>query len=207
MTDNIVSNAFNFSDYIESGVEPRAGTYSVNVTVAKLTGNNLRGPLIDLAITRNPMNNADVGFGKGWNINLTQYNRIAKKVQLRTGQTFLVTDLGIVGDIYLPYRKTEDIRFVRLPNKSYKIYHLNGEVEELSNEGLLISIVSKEGYRINFQYQKYLNQDVVSRIFDELGNEIVFEYESRFTQIHRFPNTPQSQTSVFIKRPTNMVIC
>ncbi|HCG6670478.1 TPA: RHS repeat protein [Vibrio parahaemolyticus] len=203
MTENIISNAFNFSEFIETGVDPRTGTYSVNITIAKLTGNNLRGPQIDLVLSHNFMSSTDIGFGKGWNIGLTQYNRLAKKVQLRTGQSFLVTDLGGIGEIHLPYRKTKDIKFVRLSDQSYKVIHLSGEVEELSRDGLLTSLISKEGYRLHFQYQKYLDQDVVRRIYDEQGHEILIEYGTTLTRVHRLPNTPQSQMTSFAKRPTN----
>jgi hypothetical protein len=66
------SNAFNFQSYVQHGVDPRTGQYTVSLAVPALKSNTLAGPELPLRIAFNPMNTRDDGFGLGWGINLTE---------------------------------------------------------------------------------------------------------------------------------------
>ncbi|RMR11826.1 YD repeat-containing protein [Pseudomonas amygdali pv. ulmi] len=61
---SVHSNAFNFLSYVQSGVDPRTGQYTVAITLPDVKTNGLRGPGMPLALNYNPLNRQDSGFGK-----------------------------------------------------------------------------------------------------------------------------------------------
>ncbi|EGH65655.1 YD repeat-containing protein, partial [Pseudomonas syringae pv. actinidiae str. M302091] len=93
---SVHSNAFNFMSYLQSGVDPRTGQYTVSITLPEVKTNGLRGPTLPLVLSYNPLNVQDSGFGFGWNLQLSQYEPGSQIVSLSSGETFKVQ--GISGD-------------------------------------------------------------------------------------------------------------
>ncbi|MBA1205390.1 hypothetical protein G7009_27160, partial [Pseudomonas capeferrum] len=73
-TSNVNSNALNFLSHMQNGVDPRTGLYTLSVDLPKLSGNDLLGPELDLALRYSPLNLHDSGYGKGWNLQLSQFD-------------------------------------------------------------------------------------------------------------------------------------
>lgn len=48
------SNAFNFLSYLQGGVDPRTGQYTVAISLPALKVNNLAGPELSLQLLFNP---------------------------------------------------------------------------------------------------------------------------------------------------------
>ncbi|MBA1205383.1 hypothetical protein G7009_27125, partial [Pseudomonas capeferrum] len=71
---SVHSNAFNFMSYLNSGVDPRTGLYTLAIDFPTVTGNDLLGPELDLALRYSPLNLHDSGYGKGWNLQLSQFD-------------------------------------------------------------------------------------------------------------------------------------
>ncbi|MBA6092191.1 hypothetical protein H4C81_25470 [Pseudomonas monteilii] len=62
----IHSNATNFQSFLQSGVDPRTGQYTLAIKLPTLAGNDLIGPQLPLQLAFSPLNDQDSGFGKGW---------------------------------------------------------------------------------------------------------------------------------------------
>ncbi|RMM02132.1 YD repeat protein, partial [Pseudomonas syringae pv. maculicola] len=45
---SVHSNAFNFMSYLQSGVDPRTGQYTVSINLPEVKSNGLRGPVVPL---------------------------------------------------------------------------------------------------------------------------------------------------------------
>ena len=98
LSTSVHSNAFNFMSFVQSGVDPRTGQYTVSITLPDIKTNGLRGPGFPLALNYNPLNTQDSGFGLGWNLGLSQYTPGSQILALSTGETFKVDDSN--GDQY-----------------------------------------------------------------------------------------------------------
>lgn len=91
------SNAFNFLSYLQHGVDERTGQYTMSLSLPALKCNALAGPEFPLAISFNPMNTGDDGFGVGWGIGLSEFRERGRQLSLSTGESFTVT-----GDSAIP---------------------------------------------------------------------------------------------------------
>ena len=98
----IHSNATNFQSFLQSGVDPRTGQYTLAIKLPTLAGNDLIGPQLPLQLAFSPLNDQDSGFGKGWSLGLTQYVPGSHMLTLHSGETFKVTGDGAQPDLPLP---------------------------------------------------------------------------------------------------------
>lgn len=87
---SVHSNAFNFMSFIEGQVDPRTGQYTCSIQLPELSANKLCGPVLPLSLNFNPLNSGDSGFGKGWNLQLSQFNPSSGVLALHTGEVFKV---------------------------------------------------------------------------------------------------------------------
>ena len=94
LSSSVHSQAFGFMSFLQNGVDPRTGQYTLSVSFPELKSNWLCGPAVPLALSFNPMNILDSGFGLGWNLNLSQFTPHNSILALCTGETFKVTGSG-----------------------------------------------------------------------------------------------------------------
>ncbi|YCI11599.1 hypothetical protein M1E16_09365 [Pseudomonas sp. Z2-11] len=85
------SQAFNFMSFLQNGVDPRTGQYTVSINFPEIKCNELCGPVVPLGLAFNPINVLDSGFGLGWNLNLSQFTPNDSILALSTGETYKVT--------------------------------------------------------------------------------------------------------------------
>ncbi len=52
---SVHSNAFNFMSFIQGGVDPRTGQYTVAIDLPELKANDLQGPGFALRLAFNPL--------------------------------------------------------------------------------------------------------------------------------------------------------
>ncbi|MFP3514896.1 RHS repeat domain-containing protein [Pseudomonas sp. SIMBA_077] len=157
---NVVhSNAFNFMDYLQSGVDMRTGQYLIGIDFPAINANQLRGPTVPLHLSFSPLNTQDSGFGKGWSLNLSQFTPASKMVALSTGETFKVTGSGENADVR--ERKLTTFQFSFLANNTYRIVHKSGLVEELTEFGtgvdaiaLPYRIYAPSGHAVYLEYKR-----------------------------------------------------
>jgi hypothetical protein len=83
------NGAVNFHSYIESGVDPRTGTFSANLLLGTLLE-----PDFDVRLCYSPLNQKNFGFGNGWRIPVTIYNTKSKLLSLSDGRMYEVKEDG-----------------------------------------------------------------------------------------------------------------
>lgn len=136
---SVYSNAFNFSAYVETGVDPRTGQYTIGLRLPKLKGNDLQGPDFELKLFYTPLNTVDSGFGKGWNLQLTQVRRSGQGevLTLSSGETYKITDEEADGRLLMREQKLVQFTLYREAAAEpggparYRVVHRSGLVEVL----------------------------------------------------------------------------
>lgn len=124
------SNAFNFMSFISNSVDPRTGQYTLAIVLPELPANRLQGPDLPLQLAYNPLNTEDSGFGKGWNINLSQYVPGTGALSLHTGEQFVVNSTESQPAL-IREKKLDSFRFYRDDASNYRVVHKSGLVEHL----------------------------------------------------------------------------
>lgn len=124
------SNAFNFMSFMSNAVDPRTGQYTLAIQLPQLPANLLRGPDLPLQLAYNPLNTVDSGYGKGWNINLSQYVPSTRALSLHTGEQFTVNSTA-VKPARIDEQKLISFRFFQDDDRNYRVVHRSGLVEHL----------------------------------------------------------------------------
>lgn len=130
------SNAFNFLSFVQTGVDPRTGLYTVSVSLPEVKTNDLSGPAVPLTLTFNPLNTLDSGFGLGWNLALTQYTPSNQVLSVHSGESFKVTSRapGNPARMLMKEQKIENFQLYDIsgdPRGDFKVVHKSGLVEIL----------------------------------------------------------------------------
>ncbi|UWF46972.1 sugar-binding protein [Pseudomonas sp. N3-W] len=178
----IHSNAFNFQSFVQSGVDPRTGLYTVSLSLHEVEANDLRGPAVPLKLNYNPINTTDKGYGVGWGLALTQYTPATQIVSVYSGETFKVT--GDYRDENDPTRlkmKEQKIQSFKLytltndPRGEYQVVHKSGLVEILKLMGaspqsaMPVKMYSPQGHEVTLTYDNGGQGLMVSSIRDSQG--------------------------------------
>ena len=189
---SVSSNAFNFSNFINSQVDPRTGQYTCTLSLPELKANQLMGPTVPLHLNFNPMNSADSGFGKGWNLQLSQFNPANGLLALYTGETFKVNVQG--ADSVIPEKKIDSFHFHVLDNKRYRIEHKSGLVEILEvGQGQLampVQMLSPQGHSVSLKYEPFGTEPLLNSINNEDGSSLLsLVRTANVMEIKLFPGT------------------
>lgn len=170
MSTSVHSNAFNFRSYMDHGVDPRTGQYTVSLAVPALKSHTLAGPPLQLSIAFNPLNTRDAGFGLGWGINLTEFAPENGLLSLGTGETFKVTGTGDTPNI--PERKLPTFHFHKQSSDIYRVVHKSGMVEVLKVFGgstplaLPTEILGSDGRGVQLSYVTFQGRERLSTVSD-----------------------------------------
>ncbi|WP_166367074.1 RHS repeat domain-containing protein [Pseudomonas akapageensis] len=165
------SNAFNFLSFVQNSVDPRTGQYTATIDLPELKSNDLCGPVLPLQLAFNPLNILDSGFGRGWNLNLSQYTPPNSMLALSTGETFKVTGSGPQPSIR--EKKLDSFHFYNDGNDTYRVVHKSGLVEILQTLGsgadrvaLPSRVCSPSGHWISLHYTSFRGQPCLASIKD-----------------------------------------
>ncbi|MDP9521741.1 RHS repeat domain-containing protein [Pseudomonas putida] len=173
------SNAFNASGFVQNNVDPRTGQYALSINLPPLVGNDQVGPELPIRLVFNPFSDKNVGFGRGWYIDLTQYVPGTRMLRLHTGESFKVTGSGTEPGI--KERKLESFRFFddSVGNKQqFRVVHKSYMEEVLSVYGvgehavaLPSEVRAASGHRILLSYTA--DNQRLERIVDGTGLELL----------------------------------
>lgn len=187
---SVHSNALNFMSFMENGVDTRTGQYTLSVKLPALNANNFQGPDPELSLNFNPLNNSDSGWGRGWNLSLTQLTAHNQVITTYTGETFKVT--GSFGNrLQMREQRLAHFHLYREPagpggNARYRVVHRSGVVEILEEMGsmtgriaLPVEIYSATGHKVSLAYQPFNPAYMMlSSITDDSG-QILLEIERK----------------------------
>jgi len=171
------SNAFNFLSFLQNSVDPRTGQYTLAISLPELAGNYLIGPSLPLRLAFNPLNVEDSGFGKGWDLALTQYVVSTRALSLHTGESFTVDGSGPTPRI--SEKKIDSFHFHDDGDNQYRVVHRSGLVERLSPFGpthakvcLPTRVFAASGHWLDLEYQphpRFTERWCLTRITDGTG--------------------------------------
>lgn len=172
---SIHSNAFNFMSFIEGQVDPRTGQYTSSIKLPELLANQLSGPVVPLHLNFNPLNSGDSGFGKGWNLQLTQFNPASGVLALYTGEVFKVYVQG--AETVIPEKKIDSFHFHVLSNTRYRVEHKSGLIEILEvgqgQVAMPVKLVSPQGHSVTLSYEAFGTDPLLSSINNADGTQLL----------------------------------
>ena len=173
-TTAVHSNAFNFQSYVQGGVDPRTGQYTLSLSLPELKSNALAGPVIPLTLAFNPMNVRDGGFGHGWGINLTEYAPQTGMLSLGTGEVFKVAGSGQTPGI--EEKKLDSFHFHVLGSDQFRVMHRSGLVEMLRTMGTIQrrlalpeEVLGPDGRRLALGYAAFKGEQRLESVSDPDG--------------------------------------
>ena len=173
------SNAFNAAGFVQNNVDPRTGQYALSINMPSLVGNDQFGPDLPIRLLFNPFSDKNVGFGRGWYIDLTQYVPGTSVLHLHTGESYKVTGSG--AEPAIRERKVESFRFFNDSEgnkQQYRVVHKSYMEEVLSVYGnganavaLPSEVRAASGHRILLSYTA--DNQRLQRIVDGTGLELL----------------------------------
>ncbi|ODS10595.1 hypothetical protein VSF3289_00854 [Vibrio scophthalmi] len=150
------------------------------------------GIYIPLNINYDPSSNMDVGFGRGWGINLSKFDSSNNNLKLSTGQSFKIQWDNNKGEYNAVYRGLKDIRILYLSEtEEIKIIYKDGKQEYLSYKyGNLNKVVTHQGLEVVFEYEIYRGRQVLWSIKDGSRQTIIDWWSNNYETVisHRFNN-------------------
>ncbi|PKY05470.1 hypothetical protein P168DRAFT_234023 [Aspergillus campestris IBT 28561] len=124
------TQAFNFGNLLEKGVDPRTGQFTCAIDIWDAPTDARNCPPFKLSLVFDPLNSLDLGLGKGWSFNLSYYDWRNGILHLSTGERFRVIDEG--GDLLLPDQKLQTFK-VKKHGSDYHVIHKSGQIEVLED--------------------------------------------------------------------------
>ncbi|MBD2798983.1 hypothetical protein ID854_00525 [Xenorhabdus sp. M] len=199
MNNTFFSHANNFQSAVTSGVDPRTGLFNYSLLVAQLNGNNGLGPNLTLALSYNPLNTENIGFGIGFTHGLTLYDRKNQLLMLSSGERYKVTETN--NSVSLRQYKLDVVRFEKdVKQNVYRVIHKSGQVEVLTGARnaydlkVPTKIFTPVGHLItlNWDFKKGGRPYLIS-VSDETQVLLRVHYEFRsYTEITVWPDTSES---------------
>lgn len=200
---SVHSNAFNFLSYVQSGVDPRTGQYTVAITLPDVKTNGLRGPGMPLALNYNPLNRLDSGFGMGWNLQLSQYDPSNQIVSLSSGETFKVNGTSN-GQMLMPEKKIDSFHLYKEDETHYRVMHKSGLVELLELRGsganriaLPVRVFAPEGHSVTLGYTSFGGHQMLSEVTDDSG-QILLGISREATRVTLRMTTGEGPDATFV---------
>ncbi|TGO87381.1 hypothetical protein BPOR_0230g00080 [Botrytis porri] len=207
----IYSQGFNFSDFLQKGVDPRTGQYTCMVDLYEAPIQARNCPPFKLSLSFHPLNTQDIGLGQGWSFNLPSYehrqsNRV---VSLSTGESYRVTETSSA--IYTTDQKLKSSSLKKLDANTYQITYKSGQIENLSNfnnrynKSVLVDLYASTGRSLSFVWSALGETARLDKI--QQGSEILLEVKYGATQVEitKAPNTPEAATFTLIQRNNQLV--
>ncbi|WP_306578872.1 RHS repeat-associated core domain-containing protein [Pseudomonas sp.] len=176
------SNAFNFSSFMQSSVDPRTGLYTLSIALPALNANDQCGPDLPLQLNFSPMSSENNGFGMGWSLKLSTFNITTGMLALHTGESFKVADNGPGNAPVIVEKKLDSFRFSNISKgnrKRIRVAHKGGLVEILEPQvndattAVPVRVMGASGHGINLSYDTTKPKARLQLIKDDTGRTLL----------------------------------
>ncbi|MFF7707799.1 hypothetical protein [Pseudomonas sp. NPDC007930] len=176
------SNAFNFLSYVQGGVDPRTGQYTLALELPGVAANDLAGPLLPLSLSFSPLAPLDTGFGIGWSLNLSHVDSASGglgTVRVNNGESYRITGTVSGSDeLVMAEQKLPSFRLFRLGTGQYRLVHRDGQVEYLGNPGFGSLAVPRRietprGHGADLTYAPFNGNPRLQRVVDDSGRVLL----------------------------------
>lgn len=169
MENSFFSNSTNFVSATQGSVDPRTGLFGVNIPLANLRANKLLGPSIELSLTYSALSTQNIGFGKGFRLNLSSYNPTNGKLLLSSGEEYRVDVNG-----NLKQKKLNNFIFEKANDNECRIIHKAGLIENLvlerGNIYVPYQITSADGRKLHLKWSSEFSPARLTQITDDYDN-------------------------------------
>lgn len=132
------TSAGNFISSIKGNVDPRTGLFNVELPLMNIHGNALMGPPLSLSLSYSPLSTVNKGFGKGFRLNLSQYDKNTGQLLLFTGEEYRIDT-----NYQVKQQKLRNFIFKKLDDYTCHIIHKSGLIEHLIEQSGEIYVVSQ----------------------------------------------------------------
>ncbi|MBD1587378.1 RHS repeat protein [Pseudomonas typographi] len=179
---SVHANAFNFLSYLQGGVDPRTGQYTVALELPGVAANDLAGPELPLVLSFSPLTPLDAGFGIGWSLNLSHVDLATGglgSVRLGNGESYRITGADATSqELYMREQKLPSFRLFSLGGNQYRLVHRDGLVEYLGNPGagslmLPSRIETPRGHGVQLRYEGFEGNARLASIIDDSGRVLL----------------------------------
>lgn len=177
---NVHTQANNFIQAVQSGVDPRTGQFNLAITLPLGMANDLGGPSWSFTLAFSSLaSHINSGFGHGWGVSYSELIRDQQwwSLRLSSGEQFVVdlanSDLNVGGRLAFQDYKLDAIRVTVLANNQFKVEHKSGEFEILrrvndqGNAYVLHEVRSPEGRSLYFDWVRGNNINYLEQVRDE----------------------------------------
>ncbi|WP_446471353.1 RHS repeat domain-containing protein [Xenorhabdus stockiae] len=196
---NFFSNANNFQSAVMGKVDPRTGLFNYLMPIINLIGNNQLGPEQSITLYYNPLNVADIGFGKGFSLGFTQYDVKNRVLVLSTGERYKVDESDKA--VLLRQYKQDVVRFEKdVVQDVYRVIHKSGLVEILtgpldaSDVKVPKKLVNSFGHYLTFDWLYEMDEAPhLASISDETSKLLNINYKKDIcTEITVWPGSSEA---------------
>ncbi|WP_173890722.1 MULTISPECIES: RHS repeat domain-containing protein [Pseudomonas] len=181
LNSRVRSNASNFIEQLQTGVDARTGQFTVNLKLPTVQAHDRRGPALDIALAYNALTPIDAGYGLGWDIPLSQFRQSKGLLTTNSGENFkIISDPTQLGRMTVGQQKLESFHFYRDSAAVFRLVHRSGEVEFLEERGsgefrtaVPVQICTPQGHRLNLDYDTYGGHPYLSRVHQSDGETLL----------------------------------
>ncbi|KAF7912090.1 uncharacterized protein EAF01_001111 [Botrytis porri] len=178
--NTLYSQGVNFGSFVQEGVDARTGQYTSSIALYEAPAKARNCAPFKLSLRFSPLNTANIGFGKGWSLNLSQYQHIApRSLILSTGEHYQVSNSG---GLLVEDQKLKSFKFQQ-KGSDFEIIHKDGKIELLSNAhnvyntNVPVKIYAANGRALTLVWIPINGQPRLSKVQD--GDEILLQINYR----------------------------
>ncbi|WP_449546343.1 hypothetical protein [Lelliottia amnigena] len=196
---NFSTQAVNFQKSLSAYVDTRTGMFNSSLNISTILGNRMMGPGIELSLRYNPLNEDDIGFGKGYSLGLSYYDTNTRTLFLSSGEQYRITETN--NQPIVNQQKLNSFIFKKdYDNNEYHIIWKSGVVETLfggehfSSVKLLKKITSSYGHVMNMLWEFTGQQGRLKEIYDDFNLLCLIKYNDNVSyEITVFPEESEEQ--------------
>lgn len=193
--DSVHSNAFNFGGFVAGGVDPRTGIYTCALTLGVIRSGDLNGPSFNLALSFNPLNTHNAGYGTGWSLPTSRYDLRSKVMTLNGGERYKAVETGDA--LQFKEMKLESAKVLKVAVGRYEVRYKDGRREELEVYGAThiavpMRIIAANGTSISLKYATFNEQPMLVEISDAKRTLLKVSRTAGRLTLTQYPDTPSS---------------
>ncbi|KAM0455675.1 hypothetical protein ACHAPV_007753 [Trichoderma viride] len=196
--DTLYSQGFNFGSFVQDGVDPRTGQFTSSITLYETPAKIRNCTSFRLVLKFSPSNAEDIGFGKGWSLNLSQYHHSSpRSLALSTGEHYQVVLDG--GNLSVVDLKLQKFTFKK-KGSDFQIAHKDGRVEILSNHdntwnySVPTRLYAPNGRQLELVWTAVKGQPRLRKILEDSEQLLVINYGDPNVEIVRAPTSAEPVT-------------
>jgi RHS repeat-associated protein len=188
----IFSNAFNFAEFLNGGVDARTGLYTFHLSLGNINSLALNGPSLETTLQYSPLNTIDSGLGAGWSLPLSHYDLANNTLALSSGDSYKA--VPVVDGLKFTEPHVESFKVGRSAAGQYSLQHKSGlreELEEFEQTGFAVPkrIVAANGGEILLDYLLHQDRPVLVALRSAEQTLLRITYNDAQVVLTRYPGT------------------